>query len=357
MTKPKATPTQKPVTALPTQKTNKYRVNTRAHTKNELVPIGGMKCKLPTAPRVLFTPEAWDQQCFIVKECALEVGWFTLVTHYPESNVFVVDKIILPEQEVSPVETDISGEHWAAATFELIQEGEDPTRMYGWFHSHVDMGVTPSGQDERQVEEFLEDLVDVPEVPAFIRGIQNKKGDLKIDVYYMHEGYAFTNVEHGIYDPNRIDNTAGLSDLIKKRVKKQRYTYNGTAGNARWIRKSTAPASAGPSLRNAIDDQAEFELFNTNHHIGLDVDGNYIPGARYATDLFWDAVQGFYCNRAGEICVGYNDTWDETTPLNERPNHWHNDAEYLDSGIDNDLYNADNYFIDDEEQFEVSFNH
>jgi hypothetical protein len=163
------------------------------------------------------------KQCHLVAKCSKEVGWFALVDYDPVDETFVIDEIVIPEQIVTATETNIGKEDLANAAMKLIEAGKDTSRMYAWFHSHVNMGVGPSGQDEYQVEDFLEDLADQPTVPAFIRGIQNKRGELKLDVYYVQHGIAFQNVDHYVLYDDDPQWTKDIDDIIKDNVKEQVY--------------------------------------------------------------------------------------------------------------------------------------
>ena len=218
------------------RKDMKYRVDTTSLNAKGAVPIRGIN-KYPGQPEVHFTREAWVKQCHLVDICPKEVGWFTLVNYNAAENVFTIYDIIIPKQTVSAAETNIGKEALADAAMELINRGEDTSRLYGWFHSHVNMSVTPSGQDEYQVEDFLEDLVEAPEVPAFIRGIQNKKGDLKLDVYFMHHGLAYQNVEFFVIHDDDPAWTDQVDALVKANVEEEKF--------AQWYPRSPAAGNVG----------------------------------------------------------------------------------------------------------------
>jgi hypothetical protein len=204
-----------------------YKVDTCSTTQTGVVPIRGGK-KYPEEPSIFFTREAWVKQCRIVEKCPLEVGWFALVDHDEDDNSFTITELIIPEQIVTATETDIGKEALADAAMLLINQGKDTSKMYAWFHSHVNMGVGPSAQDELQVEDFLEDLADQLEIPAFIRGIQNKQGALKLDVYYVQHGIAYQNVEHYVLHDDDPQWEKDIDTTLLANVKTRTYapTYN-----------------------------------------------------------------------------------------------------------------------------------
>jgi hypothetical protein len=176
------------------RKAMKYRISTTSLTDTSMSLIDGANT-LPDVPTIHFTRKTWVKQCHLVDKSPKEVGWFALVEHDAEHNIFTITDLVIPHQEVSATETNISKDELADAATELLEQGKDTSKMYAWFHSHVDMTVSPSAQDEFQVEDYLEDLADQPDIPAFIRGIQNKKGDLKLDVYFIHHGIVYPNVK------------------------------------------------------------------------------------------------------------------------------------------------------------------
>lgn len=223
----------------------KYKINTTSATATGVVPIKGVN-KYPEEPSIYFTREAWIKQCHLVDKCAQEVGWFALVDHCERDNSFTITELVIPKQEVTAAETDIGKEDLADAAMELIAQGKDTGKMYAWFHSHVNMTITPSSQDEYQVEDFLEDLAEQPEVPAFIRGIQNKKGELKLDVYYVQHGIAYQNVDFYVLHDDDPQWTKDIDAEIKNKVHTrpaQYYNYAGAGGNRHFAGKDKSEAA------------------------------------------------------------------------------------------------------------------
>jgi len=274
------------------RKNMKYKINTSSTTGSGVVPIRGVN-KYPEEPSIYFTREAWIKQCHLVDKCLQEVGWFALVDHDERDNSFTITEIVIPKQEVTAAETDIGKEDLADAAMELIAQGKDTGKMYAWFHSHVNMGVSPSAQDEYQVEDFLEDLADQPEVPAFIRGIQNKKGDLKLDVYYIQHGIAYQNVEFYVLHDDDPQWTKDIDAEIKAKVSErvtQYYNYAGAGGNRPYAGKDKSGVAKGNEGWRQSD---AFQRGYGNWQDGIydEYDNDYndddlVPGivAQYAAD-------------------------------------------------------------------------
>ncbi len=173
------------------------------------------------SPRVMYTPEVWDELWFIVKTCPKEVGWLGLVDKVGASNDYLVTEIFVPKQLVTGSETEISdaaGGGYGELIMQLLDENKDTGKLLYWGHSHVDMGVSPSGQDENQVEEYL-----LNNIPFFIRGIYNKKGAARVDVYDCAAGLVHQWVDNHVQTPGlSAERMIALSDVIKTNVKERK---------------------------------------------------------------------------------------------------------------------------------------
>ena len=296
----------------------KYKISTTSTTASGVVPIRGAT-QYPDEPSIYFTREAWVKQCYLVAKCPMEVGWFALVDYNETDNSFTITELVIPCQEVTMAETDIGKEDLADAAMELIENGKDTSKMYAWFHSHVNMGVSPSAQDEYQVEDFLEDLADQPEVPAFIRGIQNKAGDLKLDVYYIQHGVAYQNLDFSVIhddDPQWLTDIEGeiTTKVTAKTYQQQYQQYGGAGGNRHAAGKSQSAAANGAGaakhqngrpysgwdygggygqqgFRDTYDDY--YDIYDEVVEVGAAVDAHDIPNAPKALDIDFMEYSGF----------------------------------------------------------------
>lgn len=277
----------------------------------------------PDEPTVYYTIEVHQKMRHIVDKCPLEVGWMGLVEN-PSEGVYVITDIFVPRQEVTAAETDIDSEAMMELAMELIEKGVDTSKLYAWYHSHVNMGVTPSSQDEAQVEEFLESC------PVFIRGILNKRGDSKVDVYYRDHGIAYTNVPTELLLPSLTEETlVKLDELLEARVKKfefqgyrsavggasgyqgvlldESYWKNSPLGRSTTPGKSLAPAGPISQLDEPFDDDDDV--------VTMAIENQHKARVTFDPD--------------GGLDTGYGMTWDETVPPNDRPRGWAFDSLYL----------------------------
>lgn len=178
-----------------------FRTSSSTPTTSIILPTGYVQ------PVVQYTPDAKACIDHLVHICSQEVGWFGAVRR--TANVFLIHQIYIPEQVVHSTETLIDGTALAALFEEMLERNEDPNELFYWGHSHVNMQVTPSGQDEKQVQKFLR------ECPYFIRGIYNKRGDAKVDFYDRDNRVVFECTPA----TTQLPVTDGLLDSIEELAK------------------------------------------------------------------------------------------------------------------------------------------
>lgn len=141
-------------------------------------------------PYVVVSKQALVKMFHYIDLCADEIGW--LGTVYQDKNCFFVDDVFLFDQEVHSTTTEITPEGLSEFGTELLEKpnGIDIwNNMRLWGHSHVNMGVSPSFQDDKQMETFKDGGH-----PWFIRLIGNKKGEVKIDLYHYEYGIIYNDV-------------------------------------------------------------------------------------------------------------------------------------------------------------------
>jgi len=185
----------------------------------------------PTAPTVMFSPESIAAMHHIVSKCGEEVGWFGTVDYI--GGIYHVGNITIPGQEVNAGTCELTNDGLANLCEDILNEGGDPTKVKFWGHSHHNMGVGPSGQDDKQVKELLDGSDDF-----FIRAICNKSGLMSVSVYNKTENVIFHHV-HWSIDFN-IDNKGIISKydkLIDSNVNE--LTYNTEYHNSIQLLYST----------------------------------------------------------------------------------------------------------------------
>jgi hypothetical protein len=138
---------------------------------------------LKESPAVWLTESADLKMRLIVDLCDKEVGMLALCKK--EGLQVEIYDILLPQQETTAVYCELSTDGIAKAAQDL--PAEKVTDIRGWIHSHVNMGVSPSGTDNTQMTEF--DAADY-----CVRGIINKQGSRHWDIYDYANGMVFKDV-------------------------------------------------------------------------------------------------------------------------------------------------------------------
>ena len=138
-------------------------------------------------PNIYFTKQALAKMKLYIGECENEIGW--LGTAYSDEKDIFISDMMLFDQEVSSVTTDIDDEALSKFGEQLLKE-EDGVEKWNnirvWGHSHVNMQTNPSSTDDEQMEEFENIGHD-----WFVRIIGNKKGDLRVDLYRYDIGVVY----------------------------------------------------------------------------------------------------------------------------------------------------------------------
>lgn len=165
-------------------------------------------------PRIQIHPDALTKMQVYVENVEKEVGW--LGTAYQTGgNTILIRDVFLFDQEVHATTTEITPEGLADFAQELLlqPDGVDIwNNMKMWGHSHVQMAVNPSGQDDKQMETFSEGGHD-----WFIRLIANKQGDMKLDLYDYQHGTIFVDLSWTEYaDAETEQIMAQISELYQQ---------------------------------------------------------------------------------------------------------------------------------------------
>lgn len=169
-------------------------------------------------PEVHFTATAYLKMKSLVAHSAKEIAWHGIVKKTETGNYLITDILVYPQTVTGvTVTTDqVEYQNWL---FEHPDEVFNNIRMQG--HSHVNMGVTPSGVDDALYESILEQL---PENDYYIFMIANKSGDLNVMIHDLAQNVIFEkdDVAVKIYMANghTINSwiTQVMSDYITERV-------------------------------------------------------------------------------------------------------------------------------------------
>ena len=138
--------------------------------------------KPKSSPKIIFTDEAADKIWELVDACDKEIAWHGLVKK--EKNTYTIYDILVFPQEVTASTATAKEEEYVMWMNELDDETFNHMRFHG--HSHVNMGVTPSGVDTDYQETLANTVQDF-----YIFGIFNKKRSYNLYLYDMKQNVLF----------------------------------------------------------------------------------------------------------------------------------------------------------------------
>jgi len=205
----------------PTQQKQSFEVTTK---------IGANT--LPKA-KIFFTAKAYIKMRSLVDTTSSEIGWHGIVEHN-ESGYFITDIIVYP-QEVSGVTVTTDETEYMKWLYDFEDDVFNKIRMQG--HSHVNMGVTPSGVDTTFYDATVAQLA---KDDYYIFIITNKSGSTNAWIY--------DKAQNVIYDPedividviflNPTQTATKWTEEVKKVVKAKYAAYAAPAVKANYPAKS-----------------------------------------------------------------------------------------------------------------------
>ena len=168
-------------------------------------------------PTLQFTPVALGKMHKYTQSVDSEIGWMGVVKK-EGAGLYTCTDVRLLHQEVHSATTEITPD----ALIKYAQEyPDDVADTLLWGHSHVEMGVSPSGQDDTQLYDMAENGC-----PYFFRVITNKRGDIGITFVDFAIRYTVTDVPWQL----AFDLTEDIDKEIKEKVKeKPVLTYDKSA--------------------------------------------------------------------------------------------------------------------------------
>jgi len=104
---------------------------------------------------VWLTQEAYRKIATLVTEFPDEVGWHGTVSRSSD-NEFTIEDIFVYPQEVTGSTVNTDQKAYTNWLYELEDDIFNSIRMQG--HSHVNMGVSPSGVDDKHRQQILDQL-------------------------------------------------------------------------------------------------------------------------------------------------------------------------------------------------------
>lgn len=218
-----------------------------------------------------FTALAWLKMQTLVDTCNTECAWHGVVDISANRRHFTVKDIFTYPQVVTSATVNIDEATYETWHQSLDDKTYNSLRLQG--HSHVKMGVTPSGTDLAMYDNFLQTLSNDS---FYIFLIMNQNGSMWINIYDL--------AANAIYDKSDITvNVEGVGSLADwyKAAKQHINTY--TAPRA----ASTKQDSKGKITGGYFSNYREYQDY---------IDNNSVQDAFHATENF-DAVNKYLMNK------------------------------------------------------------
>lgn len=197
--------------------------------------IGNTKIKLmASVPDIFVMPEALTKIGLYISSVDTEISFLGFVEKMTNDVDLLITDVFLLDQIVTGCTTDILPEFLGEIYTKLLkQKGgkEKANSLCFWGHSHGTMGVSPSIQDDKQIEDF-EDNGCI----YYIRGIFNKSGAVYFSYHDFKAGYMLENLKWYRYNPDTSGIREKVTEEIRKRVieptrKNRITTYQGGSYN------------------------------------------------------------------------------------------------------------------------------
>ena len=149
-------------------------------------------------PLIRMSPLTYMMMMELVYTCPDEIAWHGTVQRLGDAE-FYLDNVMVFPQKVTGTTVNSDDDKYPLWLMELDNEVINHLHWHG--HSHVNMGVTPSGVDDHTWDNFLSIQ---PEDGFYIFCIANKRRDINWYIYDFK-----TNI---IYEPTDIDFEVDIDD-------------------------------------------------------------------------------------------------------------------------------------------------
>lgn len=190
-----------------------------------------------------YTEEAWMKSELLIAMNDKEIAWHSLAKRGedPTKHEYIIYDVLVYPQEVTG--TTVTTDQVRYQTWLYEQPDEVFNNIRAQCHSHVNMGVSPSGVDTSLYERILNQLSDED---FYIFTIGNKKGDLTVIIYDMGKNILFETKD---VTTDIIEDGSGIfaffktvSDAVVTKPT-PKYTYAGAYSYGNYVAGKAAKAT------------------------------------------------------------------------------------------------------------------
>lgn len=220
-----------------------------------------LPCNKQEKARLIILQTAWEKMIALIDECDKEIAWHGIVTK--TNNTYTISDILIFPQTVTGCTVTSDDTEYSLWLANQPDNVFNNLRFHG--HSHVNMGVTPSGVDTTYQDDILKNLQDF-----YIFAIFNKKGDHWCAIYDVKDNIAYSNTDIELITPNTGD-TAWAKEAIKNFVKFPETKVTQKRNNAgKFVSNKT---ETKPLVKKTLAEELQEDLYNPNDSRYYDRDG------------------------------------------------------------------------------------
>lgn len=179
---------------------------------------------------IRFSEAAWCKMQMLISSFDSEIGWDGVVKR-GEGDTYIVSDILVCPQTVTGATVQTNQSEYAQWIGSFVDDDEIFPHLRFQGHSHVNMGVTPSGTDTSGWETLLSQLGDDD---FYLFMIFNKKGEMTVRLYDYAKNIRFDTADCTV---EVEDGQYGLSTFLadaKTKVKPGIHTVTNGAGYSGW---------------------------------------------------------------------------------------------------------------------------
>ena len=223
--------------------------------------------------QVHMTGPAYLKMQALIQECSIELAWHGLVERKDDYTMLITDILCYPQEATSTTVDAKDAEY-----FEWLMKLDDDVvnRMRFQGHSHVTMGVTPSGRDTDNWQKLFQ-MCQNPD-DFYIVCIANKAGATTWRVYDNKTGYLYEekDVEFKVIIDGELSVKEWGQSTIKEFVTEHKYTSAfGISGYYQQQTMDTPKQSPFKTLFEARSDaEKDYDLYM-----------NYVKGSTWNNQL------------------------------------------------------------------------
>jgi hypothetical protein len=204
---------------------------------------------------VWLSPDAYKKTVALITEFKDEVGWHGTVSRLGDTEFIVEDVFVYPQDVTgSTVNTDQTA--YTEWLYGLDDETFNKIRMQG--HSHVNMGVSPSGVDDSHRQKILEQLE--PDM-FYIFMIWNKSLSVHTLIYDMARNvlYEDKDITVKLFGGDEMDGfMADAKDKVRKTTSR---TSVSSVGANKKSKSGSKKQTAANGIYEGIESLEALEAF------------------------------------------------------------------------------------------------